>query len=69
MAWNQPNNGGGNRPNNGQRPPEIDDFLKKINQSFDKWFGGNGSGGSDLAPLKIGAAIIIGLTVKRVFIG
>ncbi|MFO1391389.1 MAG: FtsH protease activity modulator HflK [Agitococcus sp.] len=63
MAWNQPNNGGGNSPNNGQRPPEIDDFLKKINQSFDKWFGGNGSGGSDLAPLKIGAAIIIGLTV------
>lgn len=64
MAWNQPSGGGGNSPNNGQRPPEIDDFLKKVNNSFDKWFGGNGgSGGSDLAPLKIGAAIIVGITI------
>jgi hypothetical protein len=36
MAWNQPNNGNGNRPNNSQRPPEIDDFFKKINKNFER---------------------------------
>lgn len=66
MAWNQPNSGG-NPSSNGQRPPDVDDFLKKINQTFDKWFGGNGAGNADLAPLKIGAAIIVGLTVMTGF--
>jgi len=64
MAWNQPNNGNDNRPTNGQRPPEIDDFLKKINQSFERWFGGGGSGdSSDTTPLKIAAVVVVGLTV------
>jgi membrane protease subunit HflK len=64
MAWNQPNNGNDNRPTNGQRPPEIDDFLKKINQSFERWFGSGGSGNSsDTTPLKIAAVVVVGLTV------
>lgn len=67
MAWNQPNNGNGNRPNNSQRPPEIDDFLQKINKNFERWFGGNGSGNSDMTPLKIGAAVIVGLTIVTGF--
>ena len=67
MAWNQPNNGSGNQPNNSQRPPEIDDFLKKVNKSFERWFGGNGSGNADMTPLKIGAAVVVGLIVVTGF--
>lgn len=63
MAWNQPNNGNDNRPNNGQRPPEIDDFLQKVNRGFERWFGGGGSGNSDTTPIKVAAAVVVGLTI------
>lgn len=68
MAWNQPNGGNNNGGSNGQRPPEIDDFLKKINQNFDKWFGGGGQqGNSDTTPFKIGLAIVGTLTILSGF--
>lgn len=68
MAWNQPNGGNNNGGPNGQRPPEIDDFLKKINQNFDKWFGGGGQqGNSDTTPFKIGLAIVGTLTILSGF--
>lgn len=64
MAWNQPNNNGqppaGGPGGNGQRPPEIDDFLKKINQNFERWFGGQ-NGNPDTQMLKVGAAVVAGL--------
>lgn len=67
MAWNQPNNGG-NGSNNGQRPPEVDDFLKKINQNFDKWFGSGGQqGNSDTGALKIALVVVGALTVLSGF--
>lgn len=69
MAWNQPNgsnNNGGS--NNGQRPPEIDDFLKKINRNFDKWFGSGGQQSNpDTAPLKIALVVVGALTILSGF--
>ena len=68
MAWNQPNGGNNNGGSNGQRPPEIDDFLKKINQNFDKWFGNAGQQGNpDNAPFKIALVVVGALTVLSGF--
>lgn len=72
MAWNQPNNGqpptGGGSGNNGQgqRPPELDDFLKKMNQTFERWFGGN-QNNPDTQVLKVSGAVIAGLFVVAGF--
>ena len=51
MAWNEPGNngrdpwGGGNR--NDQGPPDLDEVVKKLQQSLNGLFGkaGGGSGG------------------------
>ncbi len=77
MAWNQPDNGqnngsgnnpppsgngGGRRGSNGQPPPDIDEFLQRINQSFDRWFGGSNRN-SEMYAFNIAAAIVVVLYI------
>ncbi|QGG81167.1 FtsH protease activity modulator HflK [Litorivicinus lipolyticus] len=53
MAWNEPGGGNkdpwGNKGNNNQGPPDLDEVAKKVQESLNKIFGGKsgGSGGSD----------------------
>ncbi len=70
MAWNEPggNNkdpwGGGNRGNNGDGPPDLDEILKNLQNSISRFFGGKGnSGGGAGGGSDKGAGFIIGVIV------
>ncbi|MDG1446701.1 MAG: FtsH protease activity modulator HflK [Porticoccaceae bacterium] len=64
MAWNEPGGGkdpwGGNRSNEG--PPDIDEAIKKLKETFSAFGGGSGSGsgagGSGKSLLPIGLLVI-----------
>jgi len=62
MAWNEPGGGkdpwGGNRSNEG--PPDIDEAIKKLKETFLAFGGGSGSGagGSGKSLLPIGLLVI-----------
>ena len=61
MAWNEPGNngrdpwGGGNR--NDQGPPDLDEVVKKLQQSLNGLFGkaGGGSGGGSDSGMVLGS--------------
>lgn len=71
MAWNEPgkDNDPWKRPNNGgQRPPELDEVVKKLQKRFGSVLGGGGGGGGDVPPipgivklLLIGGLILAGI--------
>lgn len=59
MAWNEPGNGSkdpwGNRKNNEQGPPDLDEMVRKLQQKFRSLLGGSGSGsGSSRRPEGVG---------------
>jgi len=64
MAWNEPGGGkdpwGGNRSNEG--PPDIDEAIKKLKETFSAFGGGSGSGsgagGSGKSLLPVGLLVI-----------
>ena len=67
MAWNEPGGGkdpwGGNRSNEG--PPDIDEAIKKLKETFSAFGGGgsgsgsgSGAGGSGKSLLPIGLLVI-----------
>ncbi|MEM7083651.1 MAG: protease modulator HflK [Pseudomonadota bacterium] len=67
MAWNEPgkDNDPWKRPgNNNQRPPELDEVVKKLQKRFGSVLGGNGGGsGGDVPPVPgvVKALIAFGL--------
>ncbi len=55
MAWNEPGGSGnkdpwGNRPDNEQGPPDLDEILKKFQDKLNGLLGGKGGGGDGETP-------------------
>ncbi len=75
MAWNEPGKDKDpwQRPNNsGQRPPELDEVVKKLQKRFGSVLGGGGGGsgsGGDIPPIPgiVKILLLVGLIFAGVF--
>ena len=57
--WGSPPRGGGNGSGRGQRPPNIDEIVKKIQDLINKFIPGGKSGGSK--PIVLGLVFLIAI--------
>ena len=46
--WGSPSGGGGNGSGRGPRPPDVEEIIKKIQETINKILPGGGSGGGKL---------------------
>ena len=72
MAWNEPGKDKDpwKRPNsNGQRPPELDEVVKKLQKRFGSVLGGGGGGGGDIPPIPgiVKLLLVAGLILAGIF--
>ena len=72
MAWNEPgkDNDPWKRPgNNNQRPPELDEVVKKLQKRFGSVLGGNGGSGGDVPPIPgiVKLLLVAGLILAAIF--
>lgn len=72
MAWNEPGGDGnkdpwGNRGNNNQGPPDLDEVLRNLQKKFGSIFGGKkgprSTGGGSSPSSSLGIGVIIGIVV------
>ena len=46
--WGSPSGGGGNGSGRGPRPPDVEEIIKKIQETINKILPGGGSGGGKI---------------------
>lgn len=74
MAWNEPGGNkkdpwGGNRGNNGDGPPELDEIFKNLQKKLSGLFGGNGgSGGGSGASPGAASGIVIAIIIAVILV-